>query len=169
MKTLETKVIAAAAGSGAGAALASFVLWLLGVTAFHASPAADAAAKAVASVPEPVGGIVGIGLTVALTALAGYLAPHTARPDLATAAAPVAAQQAVLTSSVAGSAIAWPPVAGYVSSAGPVTVLPVVPAGPAPGAAAAVTTAPTVVGEPGPEIVNIPAGTTVTPSAPPVA
>jgi len=77
---IESKVIAATGGSGAGAVLASFVLWLLGVTVWHVGFAADKAEQAVAAVPSPVAGLI-LLIVSALGALgAGYAAPHTHQP-----------------------------------------------------------------------------------------
>ena len=89
MKTIESKVIAAAAGSGLGAALSAFLLWVVGVAAFGASSAADQVPKALAAVPEPVGALLAILVAILGAFIGGYAAPHTARPDLApTVAAP---------------------------------------------------------------------------------
>jgi hypothetical protein len=161
VKALETKVLAGAVGAAGGGALGNFLLWVLGVTVWHTSAAASASNLAVSAVPAPVAGILLFVVPGVTAFVGGYLAPHTHRPDLSlpaivgdvanyinTAAVPV------LTSSTGG----------YPSPAASLTQLPVVPSGPAPGAPA-----PVVVGEPGPEIVNIPAGATVIPSAPPVA
>ena len=87
MKLIETKVIAAAAGSGAGAAVGSFLLWLLGVVVWHMPDTAAHATDAVAAVPGPVSAVVLAGLAIAGSAVGGYAAPHTPRPDLS--AAPV--------------------------------------------------------------------------------
>lgn len=81
-KVIESKVVAAAAGGGAGLVASNFIIWLLGVTIFGASNAAEKAADALAAVPEPVSAIVGLVITVAGTFMAGYAAPHTDRsPD----------------------------------------------------------------------------------------
>jgi hypothetical protein len=69
---IETKVVAATAGAAVG----EFVLWLLGVTVWHVSSAADHASQAVGAVPTPVSALILMGAT----ALAGYFAPHTPRP-----------------------------------------------------------------------------------------
>ena len=78
---IESKVVAAAAGSGAGLAATAFVDWLLGVTVFGASNTAAKAADALAAVPAPVSAIVGIIITVGSTFLMGYAAPHTDRTE----------------------------------------------------------------------------------------
>ena len=83
MKTIESKVIAAAAGSGLGAALSAFLLWVVGVTAFGASSTADQVPKALAAVPEPVGALLAILVAIVGAFIGGYAAPHTSRPDLA--------------------------------------------------------------------------------------
>jgi len=95
MSTIEAKVIAAAAGSGVGAAVGTFLLWLLGATVWGAPGDAGHAAAAAAAVPEPVGALLVIVIGATGAALAGYAAPHTPRPDLhgqpaAAPAAPVA-------------------------------------------------------------------------------
>jgi hypothetical protein len=73
---VEAKVIAAAAGAGAGGILSAFVLWLLNTYAFadHHTPA-------------PVAAVVQLTVTVALAFAGGWNAPHTLRPDLGTSAA----------------------------------------------------------------------------------
>lgn len=75
--TIETKVIAGAAGSGVGAAAGGFLLWLAGVLIWHQPDTASAAAATVAAVPTPVSGLVLILLAVAGSAISGYAAPHT--------------------------------------------------------------------------------------------
>lgn len=82
MKPVESKVIAATAGSGLGAALSAFLLWLVGVLAFGASSAADQVPKALAAVPEPVGALLAILVAIGGAFIGGYAAPHTHRPDL---------------------------------------------------------------------------------------
>jgi hypothetical protein len=79
---IETKVIAAAGGAGLGGAFGTFVLWLLGVTFWHSSAAADKATEAVSSVPQPVAALIVIVVALIGSAIAGYVAPHTSRPDL---------------------------------------------------------------------------------------
>ena len=79
---VETKVIAGAAGAGGGAAVSAFLLWLMGCLVWGASWDADNADTAIGSVPWPVSGLLGLVLTVAGSAVAGWLAPHTPRPDL---------------------------------------------------------------------------------------
>lgn len=78
----ELKVVAAAAGGGAGAALTNFVDWLLGVVIWHAPNGADQAGTAVAAVPGPVSNLTGVVLAAALGFAGGYIVPHTPRPDL---------------------------------------------------------------------------------------
>jgi hypothetical protein len=80
-KNVETKVIAAAAGSGFGGALGGFVLWLLGVLVWGAPSDAQHAASAATAVPEPVSSLVVVVLAIAGAYLAGYAAPHTVRAD----------------------------------------------------------------------------------------
>jgi hypothetical protein len=74
---LETKVVAATGGSGAGATVATFVLWLLGVTVWGVSNSADHAGDAIAAVPSPVAGLILIVVSALGAALGGWLAPHT--------------------------------------------------------------------------------------------
>ena len=82
LSTIETKVIAAASGSGLGAAVGTFLLWLLGVTIWGVPFDATSAPRAVAAVPEPVGALLVIVVAVVGAGLAGYAAPHSPRPDL---------------------------------------------------------------------------------------
>jgi hypothetical protein len=89
MSSIETKVIAAAAGSGLGAALSAFLLWIVGVFAFGASSAADQVPKALAAVPEPVGALLAILVAILGAFIGGYAAPHTSRPDLSTPLTPL--------------------------------------------------------------------------------
>ena len=77
---VEAKVLAATAGSGAGAAIVTFLLWLLGVECWGASASAVHAPAAIAAVPGPVSGLVAIVVTAGAAAVAGYAAPHTPRP-----------------------------------------------------------------------------------------
>lgn len=79
---IETKVIAATAGSGFGAACSSFLLWDLGVNFWGVSNTAGAAGAAIAAVPAPVSVVVALLVSAGCTALAGYATPHTHRPDL---------------------------------------------------------------------------------------
>jgi len=84
MSSIETKVIAATAGSGFGAALSAFLLWIVGVFAFGASSSADQVPNALAAVPEPVGALLAILVAILGAFIGGYAAPHTSRPDLST-------------------------------------------------------------------------------------
>lgn len=79
LNSIESKVIAATAGSGLGAAAGTFILWVLGVCVWHTPGNAEKAATAVAAVPTPVSAIVLLLITVAGAGLSGYLAPHTSR------------------------------------------------------------------------------------------
>lgn len=78
-QVIETKIIAAAAGSGAGAAVSAFVLYLIGAGLYHASWTTDSGADAIKAVPIPVSGIVALLLVIVGAAGAGYGAPHTER------------------------------------------------------------------------------------------
>lgn len=79
LSTIETKVIAAAAGSGLGAASATFILWALGVAVWNVPSAANRVTDAVAAVPAPVSALVAIVVTLVGAFTAGYAAPHTSR------------------------------------------------------------------------------------------
>lgn len=76
---IETKVVAATAGSVAGTAVGGFILWLLGVTVWHVSSAAEHAPQAVAAVPGPVSALLLFVIGAVGTAVGGYVAPHTPR------------------------------------------------------------------------------------------
>jgi hypothetical protein len=82
MPTIESKVYAATLGSGAGTILSGFLLWVLGVTAWHSDNAAGNAVAAASAVPAPVAALVTLLLAIGGTFLGGYVAPHTPRPDL---------------------------------------------------------------------------------------
>ncbi len=88
MTSIETKVIAAAAGSGLGASVGAFATWVLGVTVWHASSNAEAVPKAIGAVPSPVADLLVICIGIVGAGVAGYRAPHTSRPDLTAPAAP---------------------------------------------------------------------------------
>lgn len=77
---VESKVYAATIGTGAGAVVAAFVIWLLGVIIWHAPFTSVGATEAAAAVPAPVTGIVALAITVGGTFLGGYRAKHTPRP-----------------------------------------------------------------------------------------
>jgi hypothetical protein len=88
IQKIETKVIAAAAGSGGGVVVASFAEWLMGVLIWHASNTAAEAIHAISAVPSPVTALLTFTITVAGAAIGGYAAPHTVRT--ATESAPPA-------------------------------------------------------------------------------
>lgn len=96
---VEGKVSASTIGSGAGATASALILWILGVTFWHASTDATQAAAAVAAVPVPVSAAVIGVLTPGLAFLGGYLARHTPRLD------EVAAQVALADTTVAPVAV----------------------------------------------------------------
>ena len=79
---VETKVIAGVSGTAIGAALAQFLIWLLGVTVWSVPITATQAEAAMAAVPSPVAGLVTVLCAALLGAVFGYQAPHTERPDL---------------------------------------------------------------------------------------
>jgi hypothetical protein len=76
--TLSPKVIAAAAGAGAGSVISQLRLWLLGAGVWHAGWSADRVDNALAAVPLPVYAFVTLVVTVAGAAIPGY---QTADPD----------------------------------------------------------------------------------------
>ncbi len=78
---IEGKVWAATVGTGAGAMVSGFIVWLLGVVVWQSPFTAAGATQAVASVPSPVVGIVGLVITVGAAFLGGYWAKHTPRPE----------------------------------------------------------------------------------------
>ena len=78
---VEAKVYAATIGTGAGAVVSAFVVWLLGVLIWAAPFTAPGATEAVAAVPGPVVAIVSLVITVGSTFLGGYVAKHTPRPQ----------------------------------------------------------------------------------------
>lgn len=79
LNTIETKVIAAVAGATGGSALATFLLWLIGVLCFGGSTSASAAVEAAQKVPGPVSGLLLMVLAAAGAGVGGYSAPHTDR------------------------------------------------------------------------------------------
>lgn len=91
---VENKVWAGTIGGGAGAAIATFVIWMFGVTVWNVVASADNADDAIAAVPFPVVGIVYLLLSTGGTFLAGYLAKHTPRPAPETEAEATAAAEA---------------------------------------------------------------------------
>jgi hypothetical protein len=72
------KVVASAAGAGAGATLSTFLIWLIGALLINAWTA-DAADNAIAAVPWPVSGIVLLVVTVVFSAVPGYVTTDPAR------------------------------------------------------------------------------------------
>jgi len=69
MNQTETKVVAGAAGGGAGAITAGFVDYLLGITAYNHG-----------AVPTVVQSFVLLVISGGLAFVAGWLAPHTPQP-----------------------------------------------------------------------------------------
>lgn len=78
MSLVESKVVSATGGAGAGAVVSSFIVWLLGVSVWHVSDAASKAGDAIAAVPTPVSGLVFIVISASAAFAAGWLTPHTA-------------------------------------------------------------------------------------------
>jgi hypothetical protein len=110
---IETKVIAATAGGATGGVVGSFVLWLLGVLVWHVPGDAKHAIDAMAAVPEPAGAFALFLLGGLLAFAGGYWAPHTHRPDLATA---------LVSSFASAPTTTWPGPAGNaaVATEGPI-------------------------------------------------
>ena len=78
----ETKVVSAGAGAGGFALVSQAVIWLLGCWLWGASWDADKATDALAAVPFPLAALITAGAAWLGARVAGYLAPHTHRPDL---------------------------------------------------------------------------------------
>lgn len=100
LANIETKVWAALVGGAGGGVFVTFVLWLLGILFWHVPAAAASASASVAAVPEPIANVLLLAVPAISAAIAGYVAPHTSRPDLATA----------LPSVLVSSASSTPPV-----------------------------------------------------------
>lgn len=113
---LETKVVAGAAGAGLGGVSTSFIVWLLGVLIWHASPSALSAGSALTAVPTPVSLLIGALVAAAGSFIAAYRAPHTSRSPgahSADAATPLSLTPADLTSAPVGAEpVAAEPLAG---------------------------------------------------------
>ncbi len=78
---IESKVYASTIGTGAGAAVSAFALWLLGVLVWGVPDTAARAGDAIAAVPLPVAGLIGVAITAGGGFLAGWKARHTPRPE----------------------------------------------------------------------------------------
>ena len=66
------KVIAAAAGAGAGATISSLLIWVLGITVWSAPATAQSVDQAIAAVPAPVSAFVVLVVTVVGSAAFGW-------------------------------------------------------------------------------------------------
>lgn len=77
----ESKVWGATVGTGAGYIISQFVLWFLGITVWGVSADALSAGEAVTAVPDPVNGLIGLGVTTVGGFIGGWLAKHTPRPE----------------------------------------------------------------------------------------
>lgn len=77
---IEPKVVAAITGAGGGAAVATFLDYVIGVTIYGADATANAGADAVAKVPAPVTGIIAILLAAIGAGVLGYRAPKAIPP-----------------------------------------------------------------------------------------
>lgn len=82
MNTIASKVVAAGIGSGLGAAVAAFLTWLLGATAWGSDASAEGVQDAVAAVPAPVSALLLVVITMASTVAAGYARRETVLPTL---------------------------------------------------------------------------------------
>lgn len=78
---VEGKVWAATAGGTTGLIISTFLLWVLGVTFWGISTDALSATEAVAAVPAPVIGLLGLLITGACTFAGGWFAKHSPRPE----------------------------------------------------------------------------------------
>lgn len=93
----EGKVWSAATGGTAGATLAAFLTWVLGITVWGAPSDADGALAAIAAVPWPVVGVLGLALTFGGGYVSGWLAKHSPRPPELTALATVEEFPAIIS------------------------------------------------------------------------
>jgi hypothetical protein len=66
------KIVAAAAGAGAGAVVSTLILWIIGVTAYGVPGDAISVSDAVAAVPSPITAAIGLTLTILGAAIPGY-------------------------------------------------------------------------------------------------
>lgn len=73
------KVVASAAGAGAGATLTGFLVWLLGASLYGVGFDASVADAAVAAVPNQVIALIGLVLVVAGAFIPGYQVTDPAR------------------------------------------------------------------------------------------
>ncbi|MET0930609.1 MAG: hypothetical protein ABWX74_13900 [Aeromicrobium sp.] len=80
---ISPKAVASTGGAGLGAAIATLVTWILGVTLWDASSAAGNVAEAMASVPTPVSGVIILVIPAAVAAISGWLTtdPHRVTTD----------------------------------------------------------------------------------------
>lgn len=72
-RNTRAKVLAAAAGAGFGAALGTFLTWLLGVTVWGASFTAENADVALAAVPAPVSALLVSIVSAGASFTGGYI------------------------------------------------------------------------------------------------
>lgn len=77
---VETKVIAGGAGAGAGAVVATLIVWIVGVAAFGGT--VHDTTGAIAAVPPPVSDAIWVVVSALGSLAAGWSAPHTPRTDL---------------------------------------------------------------------------------------
>jgi hypothetical protein len=83
---ISPKLYAAAIGAGAGTILSTFLLWLIGASAFDAGWDADSVDNAIVAVPTPLALVVGLVITLGLTALGAWAQADPERlPTLGTA------------------------------------------------------------------------------------
>lgn len=76
---IESKVWTQFAGTASGGTLSALILWIIGVTVYHVPNTAEQATNAIAAVPLPISGPIGVALTLGLGLLGGYMAKHNAR------------------------------------------------------------------------------------------
>jgi hypothetical protein len=78
---VEGKVWGATVGTGAGAVVGAFLVWLLGVIITGSPLTSDAESDAVAAVPFRVAAFIFLLVTVGGSFIGGYRAKHTPRPE----------------------------------------------------------------------------------------
>lgn len=69
---ISPKAVAATGGAGLGAAVATLVTWMLGVTVWNAPSAAGSANDAIAAVPTPISAVIVLIVPAALAAIFGW-------------------------------------------------------------------------------------------------
>ena len=105
------KVVASAAGAGAGATVSSLILWILGVAIWDVPATASSAPAAVASVPSPIAGLIVLVVTVVSAAVPGYRTTDPLRMPARNPEADAKSKPATAPVGKANSAKPAPPVA----------------------------------------------------------